>query len=112
VYVPLPDIPARAAIFKIHTSGVNSSLREEDYIELAARSETYSGRDISNVCREVIMLPVRELDMSGLLENSNQEVKVRDINLEDFKKTLKKVKPMITKNQLKQHEDWKKDFGE
>jgi vacuolar protein-sorting-associated protein 4 len=112
VYVPLPDIPARAAIFKIHTLGVNSSLREEDYIELAARSETYSGRDISNVCREVIMLPVRELDMSGLLENSNQEVKVRDINLEDFKKTLKKVKPMITKNQLKQHEDWKKDFGE
>ncbi|MFX1446258.1 MAG: AAA family ATPase [Promethearchaeota archaeon] len=112
VYVPLPDLPARAAIFKIHTAGVNSALDDEDYIELGARSESYSGRDIANVCREVIMLPIRELDMSGLLEKSNQEVKVRDITLNDFKKSLKKVKPMTTPTILKQYDDWKDEFGE
>jgi vacuolar protein-sorting-associated protein 4 len=112
VYVPLPDIPARAGIFKIHTAGINSSLIDEDYIELAARSEGYSGRDISYVCREVIMLPIRELDMSGLLENSNKDVKVRDINLNDFKKALKKIKPMTTKSDLKRYHSWKDEFGE
>jgi len=112
VHVPLPDIPARAAIFKIHTAGINSALNDEDYIELAARSEGYSGRDIANVCREVIMMPIRELDMAGLLEKSDQEVNVRDITLNDFKKSLKKVKPMTTSSQLQQYNEWKEEFGE
>ena len=112
VYVPLPDLTARIGIFKIHTAGINMALTEEDFIELGVRSEGYSGRDISNVCREVIMLPIRELDMSGLLEDSDQEVIVRDINLKDFTKTLKKVKPMTTKAALKQYEQWAEDFGE
>jgi vacuolar protein-sorting-associated protein 4 len=112
VYVPLPDMPARAGIFKIHTAGINSALTDEDFIELAVRSEGYSGRDISNVCREVIMLPIRELDMGGLLEDSSQEVKVRDIKLKDFIKTIKKVKPMTTGKELKKYQDWAEEYGE
>jgi len=112
VYVPLPDQPARAGIFKIHTAGVNSALKNEDYIELAVRSEGYSGRDISNVCREVIMIPVRELDMGGLLEDPDKEVVVRDINLKDFLKTIKKIKPMTTGSELKRYQDWAEEFGE
>ena len=112
VYVPLPDMPARAGIFKIHTAGINSDLTDEDYIELAVRSEGYSGRDISNVCREVIMIPIRELDMGGLLEDSDKEVIVRDISLKDFVKTLKKVKPMTTGRELDKYEDWAEEYGE
>jgi len=112
VHVPLPDMEARTGIFKIHTEGVDSDLSGEDFIELAVRSEGYSGRDIANVCREVIMLPIRELDMSGLLENSDQEVNVRDITLDDFKTTLKKVKPMTNKALMKQYNEWAKEFGE
>ncbi|MHA2280362.1 MAG: AAA family ATPase [Promethearchaeota archaeon] len=112
VHVPLPDMKARAGIFKIHTEGVDTALTEEDFIELAVRSEGYSGRDIANVCREVIMLPIRELDMSGLLESSDQEVKVRDIDLKDFKKTLKKVKPMTNETMMKQYNEWAQEFGE
>jgi len=112
VYVPLPDLTARVGIFKIHTAGINMELTEEDFIELGVRAEGYSGRDISNVCREVIMIPIRELDMGGLLENSDKEVVVRDINLKDFTKTLKKVKPMTTGAALDQYEQWAKEFGE
>jgi len=112
VHVPLPDLKARVGIFKIHTEGVNSALTDEDFVELAVRTEGYSGRDIANICREVIMLPVRELDMSGLLEDSDKEVNVRDIDLKDFKKTLKKVKPMTTKMMLKQYNEWAEEFGE
>jgi SpoVK/Ycf46/Vps4 family AAA+-type ATPase len=50
--------------------------------------------------------------MSGLLEDSDEEVKVRDINLDDFKKTLKKVKPMTTEKLIKQYNDWAEEFGE
>ncbi len=112
VYVPIPDLRARAGIFKIHTEGVDSVLSDEDFIELAVRTEVYSGRDIANVCREVIMLPIRELDMSGLLESSDKEVQVREITLDDFKKTLKKVKPMTNKELLRQYQNWAEEFGE
>jgi len=112
VHVPLPDLKARAGIFKIHTEGVNSALTDEEFVELAVRTEGYSGRDIANICREVIMLPIRELDMSGLLENSDKEVKLRDITLKDFKKTLKKVKPMTHKALMKKYNDWAEEFGE
>ncbi|MFW9826132.1 MAG: AAA family ATPase [Candidatus Thorarchaeota archaeon] len=112
VHVPLPDLKARVGIFKIHTEGVNSALTDEDFVELAVRTEGYSGRDIANICREAIMLPVRELDMSGLLEDSDKSVNVRDIDLKDFKKTLKKVKPMTNQALLKQYNDWAEEFGE
>ena len=96
----------------IETDGVGMAMDEDDFIELGVRSEGYSGRDISNVCQEVIMMPIRELDMSGLLENSNQEVKVRDIEVDDFKQTLKKVKPMTNDKSLKQYQDWAQEYGE
>ncbi len=112
VYVPLPDLAARSAIFMIETEGVGMAMDEDDFVELGVRSEGYSGRDISNVCQEVIMIPIRELDMSGLLENSEQEVKVRDINIDDFKNTLKKVKPMTSDKALKQYQDWAEEYGE
>ncbi len=112
VQVPLPDMPARAAIFKIHTAGVNSVLTDDDYVELAVRSEGYSGRDISNVCREVIMMPVRELDMGGLLENEDEDIQVRDIEVEDFTKAMKKVKPMTTDSDLDHYNAWAEEYGE
>ncbi len=112
VHVPLPDLPARSAIFMIETKGVEMDLEDDDFIELGVRSEGYSGRDISNVCQEVIMLPIRELDMSGLLENSNQEISLRPIIIDDFKKTLKKVKAMTTGSALKRYEQWADEYGE
>ncbi|MGV9171620.1 MAG: AAA family ATPase, partial [Promethearchaeia archaeon] len=112
VHVPLPDKESRRGIFKIHTAGVDSDLEEEDYAELAVRTEGYSGRDIANICREVIMIPVRELDMKGLLEHKDREVKVRPIRLEDFIKTLKKVKPMTTGKDLERFKNWSEEYGE
>jgi vacuolar protein-sorting-associated protein 4 len=112
IHVPLPDLEARAAIFKIHTAGVNTALDDDDFVELAVRSEGYSGRDIANVCREVIMIPIRELDMGGLLENADEDVHVRDVEMQDFIKTLKKVKPMTTGRNLSQYNQWAEEYGE
>jgi vacuolar protein-sorting-associated protein 4 len=39
VQVPLPDVPARIEMFKLNTAGVNMALTDEDFVELAVRSE-------------------------------------------------------------------------
>jgi vacuolar protein-sorting-associated protein 4 len=112
IYVPIPDLEARKAIFKIHTAGVNLALTDNDYAELAEMTQGYSGSDIANVCREVIMLPIRELDKGGKITAEAEEIVVRDVTLEDFIKTLKKVKPIISEKEIQKYHEWFKQFGE
>jgi vacuolar protein-sorting-associated protein 4 len=60
VYIPLPDAPARAAMFKIHLGDTPSTLVESDYEELAKAADGFSGSDISVMVREALMAPVRK----------------------------------------------------
>ncbi len=112
IYVPLPDREARKAIYKIHTAGINLALGDADFEDLAQRSEGFSGSDIANVCREVIMRPIRELDMKGLLSAEGEDVKVRDVNMNDFNETMKKAKPIVSEKEIKRYDDWRDEFGQ
>lgn len=60
IYIPLPDIHARAAQFKIRIGSTPNNLSEDDFIELARATEGYSGSDITVVVKEAMMLPVRK----------------------------------------------------
>lgn len=60
IYIPLPDIHARATQFKIRIGNTPNDLTEEDFIELARATEGYSGSDITVVVKEAMMLPVRK----------------------------------------------------
>lgn len=59
IYIPLPDVGARKAMFKLHLGSTPHSLREEDFNELGQKSEGYSGADISIVVRDALMSPIR-----------------------------------------------------
>lgn len=60
IYIPLPDIHARAAMFKIRLGKTPHCLTEEDFMELGKASEGYSGSDITIVVKEAMMMPVRK----------------------------------------------------
>ncbi|XP_059170240.1 vacuolar protein sorting-associated protein 4A-like [Physella acuta] len=61
IYIPLPEAPARAEMFKLHLGSTPHSLTEEDIRELGQRTEGYSGADISVVVRDALMMPVRKV---------------------------------------------------
>lgn len=61
IYIPLPDVEARCAMFELHIKGVRNTLSSNDYNVLAQKGEGYSGSDICNVVREAIMIPVRKV---------------------------------------------------
>jgi len=91
VYVRPPDKKSRFAIFKIHTR--NMPLAEDvDLEELAEMTEGYVGADIEAICREAVMLALRE--------NINAE----KVEMRHFLEALKKIKPSVNEAMLSFYE--------
>jgi len=107
IYINLPDLPARTKIFEIHSKGVE--IDNVDWSLLGEASEGYSGRDIQLLCREAVMMPVRELDISGALDNP--DIKARAVTIEDYMASMAKIKPSVAPEELLKHRDWAEEFG-
>lgn len=82
VYVPMPDRDARAQLLSRAVASVTTSLSPDDYVTLADKASNYSGRDLTEVCREAAMMPLRELCGGALLASnavsSTSAVQVRN----------------------------------
>ncbi|MDO5836245.1 MAG: CDC48 family AAA ATPase [Methanobacterium sp.] len=79
VKVDDPDEAARLAIFKVHTK--NMPLADDvDLDYLAKNTQKYVGADIEAVCREAVMLTLRN------------DLKAETVKMKYFKKAMKKVK--------------------
>ncbi|MBE8539825.1 CDC48 family AAA ATPase [Geoglobus acetivorans] len=91
VYVKPPDKTSRLAIFRIHTKGMPLA-NDVDLEELAEVTEGYAGADIEAVCREAVMLALRE------------NINVERIEMRHFLEAIRKVKPSITDSMLSFYE--------
>jgi vacuolar protein-sorting-associated protein 4 len=107
VYVKLPDENARRTMFDIHTKEIPLD-PDVNFDELAKITEGYTGSDIALLCREAIMIPIRELDKQGILtEDSEPRAVVRD----DFIVAMGKITPVVTPDELRKFEEWYDEFG-
>jgi len=112
IYIPLPDEIARTSIFNLNLAGVQLDF---DIKELARESINYSGRDISALCQEAIMLMVNEQnpDLGDLtsVDIKSYSLRYRILSLDDFKHAFKKIKPSANTSELNKYDNWKKEFG-
>ena len=90
--VPLPDIKDREAIIRVNTK--NMQLDNVDFKLLAAKTEWFSGADITALCRESGLNAIR----------NGRSVVVQS----DFEKALKNVYPSCDKSIIKWYEDFSK----
>ncbi len=107
VYVTLPDEAARKKVFEIHTKEIPMD-DDVNFDELAKITEGFTGSDIALLCREAIMIPIRELDKSGLL---SEEAEPRPVRRSDFIDSLAKMKPVVSPDELRKFEEWNEQFG-
>lgn len=89
VLVGAPDRDARLEIFKLHTKDM--PLKDVDLIVLADKTDGYSGADIEAVCREAALIALRE------------NIKSDKVTGENFKQALKKIKPSVSKEDIKRY---------
>lgn len=61
IYIPLPEEPARAQMFRLHLGNTPHSLSDSDLRQLAHKTDGYSGADISIIVRDALMQPVRKV---------------------------------------------------
>lgn len=51
IYIPLPDQPARAVMFKVHLGDTPHNLTQTDFDELSRLTEGFSGSDVNVVVK-------------------------------------------------------------
>lgn len=64
IYIPLPELHARATIFALNVGSTPCTLSHADYRKLAAMTEGYSGSDIATLVRDALMQPIRKVQMA------------------------------------------------
>ncbi|MAG50628.1 ATPase [archaeon] len=84
----VPNKSGRLKIFGIHTKGMPLD-KDVNLSKLAEKTESYTGADIQNICREAAFFALRE--------NMNT-VKIKNKHFED---AFKKVKPSLSEIDLK-----------
>jgi transitional endoplasmic reticulum ATPase len=87
VYVGVPGIEARKAIFAVHTK--NMPLKNVSIDWLAKQTDGYVGADIEGVCREAGLIALRE------------NIKAKKISKTHFEAALEAVKPSATEETIK-----------
>ena len=113
IYIPLPDAEARNALVNINVRGVEVS-DDVDFDTLAARTEGYSGDDITNVCRDAAMNGMRRKIVGKRPEEiramSREEV-AAPITMEDMSQALRRISPSVSKEDVERHLEWLHEFG-
>lgn len=105
IHVPLPDREGRSRIFEIHMEEIEVA-PSVDYDELSDLTEGYSGRDISVVCREAAMEPIRELQRTGRMDDEREILDIRPVSREDFMEAIENIRPATPPEDVRKYIDW------
>lgn len=108
IMVPIPELEARVRIFEIHTKGIELA-EDVDFNLLGEKTKGYAGSDIALICREASLTPIRELDASGAIRNT--EIKARPVKLQDFIKGIENIHSVISPQELQRYLDWDETYG-
>eukprot|EP00049_Salpingoeca_infusionum_P004795 m.83851 g.83851 ORF g.83851 m.83851 type:complete len:614 (+) comp12730_c0_seq1:140-1981(+) len=113
MHIPLPDASARRQIVLnlLHTDapgkGSSAVLSEADLDKITELTEGYSGSDMSYLCKEAALCPMR--DIQDITRISSAEV--RPIEMSDFIKALTQVRPSVSQKEVDSYKDWDMQFG-
>jgi SpoVK/Ycf46/Vps4 family AAA+-type ATPase len=125
-YIPLPEDCVRKQQIKTLLSHQKHELSDQDLdrlvqltegmcVQLMCREHTtntiigFSGSDITALAKDAAMGPLRSLGEKLLSMTMDQ---IRPIQYRDFEASLQTIRPSVSKQGLKEFEDWAAQYGE
>jgi katanin p60 ATPase-containing subunit A1 len=113
IYIPLPNKDGREALLKMNLRELKLD-SDVDLKDIAMKLEGYSGCDITNICRDAALMPMRRKTANLPLDQIKQltiEELDQPITVQDFKETLAKCKKSISKEDIIKYEIWMREYG-
>jgi len=113
IYVPLPCMASRKQLIENLLKDEGHLLSPEQIQQVAEMCEGFSGHDISLMCRDAAMGPVRELQKQnpGISLPQIDNNTLRSLHFQDFVASLKAMKSSVAPEECRQFEEWNKKFG-
>ncbi|KAF8588442.1 AAA-domain-containing protein [Ramaria rubella] len=140
IYIPLPGPEARKRMFELNVGTTPCDLSQKDYRSLADKTDGYTGSDISVVVRDALMQPVRKVlsathfkpvevpdapktkwtpcspgdadaQEKAWTEVESDELLEPPLRLADFVRAVNSVRPTVTLEDIKKHDEWTNDSG-
>lgn len=108
IYIPLPDVEARTAIIDHLFKEQKLDLTERQRNAIVSSTKGYSASDLTALCKEASMIPIRELGDRIVTANERE---LRSVNYKDFSLALAAIKPSINTSLLETYDAFTRDFG-
>ena len=140
IYIGLPDAEARKVMFQLNLGKTANQLTDEQFDDLAERTEGYSGSDIATLTQDAIYEPIRKCESATHFMRVNKDGKEYyvpcspsapgaiqmkmhdmanpemllppDVCYEDYILALKKIKPTVSEKDLEKQEEFTREFGQ
>ncbi|NXX80553.1 FIGL1 protein, partial [Urocolius indicus] len=109
LYIPLPEASARKQIVTRLMSQEHCSLNEEEIELIVKKSDGFSGADMTQLCREASLGPIRSLQSADIATIMPDQV--RPIAFLDFESAFRTVRPSVSSRDLELYETWNQTFG-
>ncbi|KFQ32053.1 Fidgetin-like 1 [Mesitornis unicolor] len=109
LYIPLPEASARKQIVTRLMSREHCSLKEEEIELIVKKSNGFSGADMTQLCREASLGPIRSLQSMDITTIMPDQV--RPIAFLDFESAFRTVRPSVSSKDLELYETWNQTFG-
>ncbi|KAL1790494.1 fidgetin 1 [Sigmodon hispidus] len=109
LYIPLPEPSARKQIVVNLMSQEQCCLSDEEIELVVQQSDGFSGADMTQLCREASLGPIRCLHAADIATISPDQV--RPIAYIDFENAFRTVRPSVSPKDLELYENWNETFG-
>lgn len=109
LYIPLPEAAARRQMVAGLLSRERSRLSEEEVALVVQRSAGFSGADVTQLCREAALGPIRSLRVADIATITPDQVP--PIAYADFEDAFRTVRPSVSPDDLELYENWNRTFG-
>jgi len=108
LYIPLPEAVGRRSLVQQLLSKNRNTVTEDQVDAIVSQTAGFSGADLSNLCKEAAMYPLRKISTSMLTVNEND---IPDITFDDFSSALKSVRPSVAEEDLGVYLKFNATFG-
>ena len=140
IYIGLPEVDARRVMFQLNLGKTANTLTEEQFDDLAERTEGYSGSDIATLTQDAIYEPIRKCESAShfvriqrngkdyympcapshpgaiamkMHDMPNPEMLLPpDVCYDDYILALKKIKATVNQKDLEKQEEFTREFGQ